>query len=115
MIKALRIVALALTVTLGGLSALAPSPALALDYNQAKMQGLVGERPDGLLGAVRNAPDVAALIRDVNQRRLAHYRDLAQKRGVSVQAVQAIFGKKLIDEAPPGSFVMGPDGQWRRK
>ncbi|MEK9673226.1 MAG: YdbL family protein [Rhodospirillaceae bacterium] len=83
--------------------------AWALDLDGAKAQGLVGEKPDGYVGAVAGGrADVQALVNDINTRRRAQYQVLAQKNGTSVTAVQQIVGQKLISRA-------GPGGQWVRK
>lgn len=90
--------------------------AIALDLEGAKKQGLVGERPNGYLGAVQadNAA-VKALIDDINNRRKSHYQGLADKNGTSLSAVEAVVGEKLISRAAPGEYVMTPGGQWVKK
>jgi uncharacterized protein YdbL (DUF1318 family) len=59
--------------------------AKAADLDQARNAGTIGERPDGLVGAVSSTvtPDVKSLIDKVNQERLATYRDLAKKEGIA--------------------------------
>lgn len=90
--------------------------AFAMDLQAAKNQGLVGERPDGYLGAVVSGrADVTALIRDINSKRRAEYQAIAQKRGTSLAAVEQFIGQKLINRAEPGQYVMTPGGQWVRK
>lgn len=91
------------------------APAVAQTLDQAKTQGLVGERPDGLLGIVRQTPEVQALVRGVNDQRLAQYRDIARRTGTSLAAVQAVAGEKAIAQSPLGSYVMDASGNWRRK
>lgn len=82
----------------------------------AKSAGLVGERPDGMLGLVSSASsEVKRLVDDINARRLARYQQIAARNGTSVEAVQAIAGRKLVSEAPPGTYVMDGSGQWRKK
>lgn len=98
------------------LGLLAP-PALAASLDDAKAQGLVGERIDGYLGVVDpGAPgDVRALVDQINAERQAKYKEIADKQGAPVAAVGQIAGKKLIERTPAGQYVMGADGQWRRK
>ncbi|HEY0836317.1 MAG TPA: YdbL family protein [Azospirillum sp.] len=92
-------------------------PALAQDsLAVAKAAGQVGERPDGLAGAVPGAPPaVQALVREVNAQRLARYREIAQGNGVPVDAVQARAGERLIGQTPPGQYVMTGAGRWVKK
>lgn len=90
--------------------------AFAMDLSTAKSQGLVGERPDGYLGAVAaGRADVQALINDINAKRRAQYQALAQRNGTSLAAVEQVVGQKLISRADPGEYVMTPGGQWVRK
>lgn len=92
-------------------------PALAGPLEDAKAAGLVGERIDGYLGVVDSgAPgDVKSLVNQINAERQAKYAEIANKQGAPVAAVAQIAGKKLIERAGSGEYVMGADGQWRRK
>jgi hypothetical protein len=88
------------------------APALAIDLDTAKRQGLVGEQPDGYLGAVRPTSEAAELIRTVNAQRRQSYQDLAKRNGVSVESVAALAGKKLTDRAGRGEYVQDASGRW---
>lgn len=91
------------------------SPAFALELNDAKAQGLVGERPNGLLGAVSPSPDVNALIAKINAERMERYQEIANKNGTPVNQVQALAGKKLIEQTPAGGYIQNTAGDWIRK
>jgi len=99
-----------------GLSLLASGPAAAGALGDAKQQGWIGEKPDGYVAVVKSgAPgNVQALVNEVNAGRQAEYARIAKEQGTSPAAVGAVFGKKLIDRAPPGTYVM-VGGQWVRK
>jgi uncharacterized protein YdbL (DUF1318 family) len=86
-------------------------PALAVDLDTAKRQGLVGEQADGYIGAVRQTPEAAELVRTVNAQRRQSYQDLAKRNGVSVESVATLAGKKLIDRAGRGEYVKD-GGRW---
>lgn len=89
--------------------------AFALELDEAKSQGLVGERPDGYLGVVHSGnADAAALVKDINAKRRAVYADIAGKRGISIDAVQAAAGAKAIEKTAPGNFILSAD-HWVRK
>ena len=107
-----RIGAIALLVAGIGIGA---AEAGALE--DAKAQGLVGERIDGYLGVVDSgAPgNVKSLVNQINAEREAKYAEIAKKQGAPVAAVAQIAGKKLIQRAPAGEYVMGANGQWQRK
>jgi uncharacterized protein YdbL (DUF1318 family) len=87
------------------------APALAVDLDAAKRQGLVGEQSDGYIGAVRQTPEAAELVRTVNAQRRQSYQDLAKRNGVSVDSVATLAGRKLIDRAGRGEYVK-EGGRW---
>lgn len=90
--------------------------AFAADLTQAKRDGLVGERADGLLGlVVSSAPsDVVALVEGVNKKRLAEYRRIAQANNITIEQVQALAGKKAIEKTQSGGWIL-VNGGWQRK
>jgi uncharacterized protein YdbL (DUF1318 family) len=110
----MRMAAVVLTVLASGL--IFSQPANAQSLEAAKAQGLVGERADGLLGAPGStvSADIAAMIERINNERLEKYRSIATSNGTSVQAVQAIVGRKLIDKTPSGLFI-DEGGGWKKK
>ncbi len=98
------------------LTPVAALPAHAIELDTAKAQGLVGEKPDGLLGIV-GAPtgELQALVSDVNTRRMAVFRDIAAKNGQGLAAVQAVSGDEFISRTPRGQYVMDSTGHWTKK
>ena len=102
----------ALRSTLLLVLALLAAPAIAIDLDAAKRQGLVGEQPDGYIGAVRPTPEAAELVRTVNAQRVQSYQDLARRNGVSVGSVAALAGQKLVDRAGRGEYVKDSGGRW---
>jgi len=90
---------------------------LADQLDVAKKAGSVGERPDGYLGVVTKdaGPDVKALVKKINAKRKQSYTEIAKKRGTTVEAVAALAGKKLVNGAPAGHYVMTKSGKWVRK
>lgn len=90
--------------------------AFAISLDQAKREGLVGETPSGYLAAVGNpSPEVQQLISDINAQRRAKYAQIAQKNRTAIGAVEALAGKKAMDETAPGNFIQRPSGEWVRK
>lgn len=93
-------------------------PAQAGDaLDQARSAGYLGERPDGYLGLVQpDAPDsMKALMKEYNRKRRAKYRELAEKNGTSVEAVQAIAAQKIREQLQAGWYYLGASGQWTQK
>jgi hypothetical protein len=98
--------------------ACATAPALAqATLEEAKAVGLVGERPDGLVGLVEASAsaDVIALVDEVNAKRMARYAQVAAENNSTVEQVQAVAGAQLIERTPAGQFVMNAAGRWIRK
>jgi hypothetical protein len=112
MVPVVRAVAI-VVLSLGLLAA----PARAASLDQAKEAGQVGERIDGYVGVVdANAPaDVRAMVDQINGERKAKYQEIADKQKAPLAAVAQIAGKKLIERTPKGQYVLGADGQWRKK
>ncbi|MEM7024389.1 MAG: YdbL family protein [Pseudomonadota bacterium] len=107
-----RIGAIVLLCMLGMLA----MPVAAQSLDDAKADGVVGERADGYVGVVGSASgNIQGLVDQVNAKRKAKYGEIAKDRGTSVDAVAQIAGKKLIERAPKGTYVMGSNGQWRQK
>jgi hypothetical protein len=109
----LRILAAALVAL-----ALGAGPAAAqMGLDQAKDQGLVGERPDGLVGVVDASAgvDIRALVDAVNRQRLDRYAAIAAETGSTIEEVQAVAGAQLVDRTPRGQYVMDAGGGWFRK
>ncbi len=92
-----------------------PLSCLAMDLDQAKAQGYVGETPSGYLEALPGAPaDAGALVRDINNKRREEYQKIARKNGTDIKAVEQLAGKKAIEKTPPG-FHYKAGGSWKRK
>jgi uncharacterized protein YdbL (DUF1318 family) len=103
-------------VALAASMLLAPLAAAASPLDDAKRAGHVGEQADGYLGVPPGAPDSARALADgINAERADHYADIAAKNGTSPAAVAALAGQKLIERTPPGQWVRGADGKWKKK
>lgn len=96
------------------LTALLALPALALDLEEAKSGGLVGETANGYLAAVKPSAEVEALVADINNQRKSRYQQIANKNGISLAAVEARAGKKAISMTPAGEYVNTGKG-WQKK
>ena len=112
------LIALACLFALAAPVAMAP-PAVALeaDLAEAKSDGLIGERPDGLVAAVSSSPSSAIeqLVAKINQKRMAEYRQIAERTGTPVKAVQARAGRTLIQNLSSGQYFQDAAGRWRQK
>ena len=92
-------------------------PVFALDLDAAKIQGLVGEQPDGYIGAVQSNPggDVLQLVSSVNSQRRTHYQGISQSSNLPLATVESLAGAKLIQRVPSGQYVRNASRQWVKK
>ena len=99
------------------LAALLTNPAWAISMGEAKASGLVGERANGYLGAVKSpaSADVKALINSINQKRRDAYTKGAAKAGVNRNVFEQRTGQRLQDRAPKGHYIELPNGTWKKK
>ena len=101
------IVALSVSLTTG--------VAFALNLDQAKSQGLVGETPSGYLEAVSN-PDANTkkLINSINKARKETYKKIATDRGTDLKAVEKLAGETAMNKTAKGNYIK-VNGKWVKK
>lgn len=94
-----------------------PLLAFGITLDQAKQQGLLGERPDGYLGLAKPSAssDTVNLMKDINRKRRDVYKGIAEKNGTALSAVEALAGKKAIGKTRSGQLIMQPNGTWAPK
>jgi uncharacterized protein YdbL (DUF1318 family) len=96
-------------------------PLMAMNLQQAmsglsdaKAQGLVGERPDGYLGAVTHSGGADEIVKLINEARLTQYQRLAKDNNLSVADVQAMAGQKAIEKTQAGQYIQ-VNQKWAKK
>ncbi len=89
-------------------------PAFALNLQEAKVSGLVGETATGYLAPVKASPEVQELVDTINAKRKAHYQKISSRNKTSLNAVEQLAGKKAIEKTPTGQFI-NVDGNWVKK
>jgi hypothetical protein len=84
--------------------------------DDAKAQGLVGEKANGYLGlVVSDAPAaVKQLVDSINSKRKQKYQEVANARNIALSQVEAIAGKKAIEKTLPGHYIE-VNGRWVKK
>lgn len=104
-------------LAIGVLASLLTLPAWALSLDEAKHQGLVGERSNGYLGIVVSNPsrEVRELVADINSKRKAAYQQSARKAGVDLQVIELRIGQRLKEKAEKGEYIQSGSGAWQRK
>lgn len=93
----------------------AAAPAFALSLDQAKSQGLVGERQDGYLGVVSGGAEVTALVKQINNQRRAEYDRIAGSNGTPRNAIEKLAAEKAYANTPSGQYLQSPSGGWVKK
>ena len=82
-------------------------------YQNARTQGLIGEKPDGYLGIVGSAtPDLERVVNDINLRRRAHYTQEAARLQATVEQFAFTTACNLIQNLDAGLKYQAPNGTW---
>lgn len=90
--------------------------AWALNIDDAKSQGLIGELSNGYLGLINNSNSEAKkLTEDINRKRRAAYAAKAKKAGVELKIIEIRIGERLQQRAKKGEYIQRSNGQWQRK
>ena len=107
------LIALVMGIVIGGpLSASAQQ--MLLDAKAAEQ---VGEKLDGFLAVVdQNAPaKVKKLVVDTNNLRMERYKQVAKKRGSTLDSVGKQAAAILFKRATPGQLLQTANGKWKKK
>lgn len=91
------------------------APVWAMDLQQAKAQGIVGEQTNGYLGAVVDSAEARRIVSEVNAKRKTLYMKLAKKNKVDLIAVEVLAGKKAIEKTASGHYIQNSAGKWVKK
>jgi hypothetical protein len=97
------------------------SLAYAMNLQQAKSQGYVGEKSDGFIAIIPgNVPadkagEVQALVTTINQARLQEYQSIASNNGASLDHVESVANQTLVNMAKPGDYIQDANGHWVKK
>ncbi|MDH3349962.1 MAG: YdbL family protein [Gammaproteobacteria bacterium] len=91
--------------------------AWAIDLQDAKSQGLVGEANTGYLAAVQQpvSAEVKALIADVNAKRKAEFERTAEKTNISTRQVSNRFYELAVEKTKSGHYYQDTSGNWKKK
>ena len=90
--------------------------AASMSLTEAKNAGLVGERDNGLVGAVfpNASADIMELVNTTNSGRMVVYQETAAKQNIPLATIREIAGQKLLDLASSGQYIF-VNGQWAQK
>lgn len=90
---------------------------IAITLQEAKQQGLVGEKNDGYLGMVVNDgnTEVRTLIQQVNQVRRERYQQISQRNGIDLEQVQRLAFEQAAEATAQGFYIQNKQGRWVQK
>lgn len=88
-------------------------PAAAQSLDELRAAGKVGERYDGY--AVARDPGTADMVTEINAKRREIYEAQAKKQNVAVDAVGTVYATEIWQKVPAGTWLLTPDGEWKRK
>lgn len=93
------------------------STAFAATLQEAKEDGIIGERRDGYVGFVISgaSAEVQAMVQDVNRQRRELYQQIAQQNKISVEQVSALAYEKAVEATQSGHYLQDPSGAWVKK
>ena len=89
--------------------------AFALNLQEARTSGAVGERTDGYVAVITNTSEVNALVAEVNAQRKQRYEQIAKDAGQPVDVTARIASQEIISKLPAGAMFMNAAGAWVRK
>ncbi|MBT8421308.1 MAG: YdbL family protein [Gammaproteobacteria bacterium] len=90
------------------------APLFALSLADAKSQGLVGETSSGYIDARGSKGAVQSLVTSVNAKRRARYKEISARNGTSLDAVEKLAAKKLIERVRKGEYYK-KGGTWKQR
>jgi len=97
------------------LGALLAFPAFALDLQQARNSGMVGEKLDGYVAALQATPEVNTLVTEVNAKRKQEYARISAENGQPITIVAKLAAEQIINKLPAGARYQSPDGGWKTR
>ncbi len=90
-------------------------PAYALDLQQARVQGLVGEQTTGYVGIVKASQEAQHVAAQVNAKRRQEYERISKENGQPADVVAKLAAEQIISNLPSGSYYQAADGSWKQR
>ncbi|MDO6592523.1 YdbL family protein [Neptuniibacter sp. 1_MG-2023] len=93
------------------------TPVWAISMDDAKSQGLIGERSNGYIGVVTSTPSAGlrSLVDSINNKRREAYTKRAAKAGVERSVFEIRMGQRLQQRTPAGQYIQLQNGNWQKK
>lgn len=97
------------------IGALAAFPVWALDLHQARAAGMIGEKNDGYVTALKPDDEVNALAAEVNAKRQAEYARISGQNGQPAAVVAQLAAAQIIIGLESGAPYQDAGGAWKTK
>ena len=94
---------------------LASIDASALDLSSARSQGILGEKNDGYVSALKSDPEAKALADKVNAARKAEYAKISAAKGQAADLVGKVAAEEIAKKLPSGAKYQDASGSWVAK
>ncbi len=91
------------------------SPAFALDLQEAREAGSVGETTQGYVAAVKSSSEVDALVAEINAQRKQEYIRISKENGQGVDVVAKVAAEQIINNLESGYLYQAADGSWKKR
>jgi uncharacterized protein YdbL (DUF1318 family) len=91
-----------------------PMIAFSMTLGEARASGMVAENDHGYIEAIVNSDEVASLVNEVNAKRREEYMRIAKNTGTSLEEVEKVSAKKIIDTLANGTLIK-VNGQLSKK
>ena len=92
---------------------IAAGPVAAQSLDSLRASGAVGERFDGYAEARDSS--AAGLVKQINAKRRQIYKQRAKAQGVAADQVGRVYAKKILKDAPGGTYFHQENGAWVKK
>ena len=91
------------------------TPALALDLQGARVQGIVGEKNDGYIAVLKSSPEAEALAVEVNAKRKQEYVRISKENGQTADVVGKLAAPQIMNGLPAGAQYQDGNGNWHTR
>jgi uncharacterized protein len=97
------------------LFSLIAASAYALDLQGARDQGILGEKSDGYVAVVKQAPGADQLAAEVNTRRKAEYLRISKEQNQPADVVAKLAAAQIVQKLTTGNKYQDANGGWNQK
>ena len=87
----------------------------AMDFQQARKDGLVGENREGFVSAISKDVGIDDFVASINAQRKTAYEKISKENGQPVNIVAKLAAEEIIAKLPKGAKYQGPNGEWLTK